>query len=435
MKYFLRVLFVLLLAIAVVFGVYCYTDTKNSDVQGGNANLTTVTKPPVTEKGRDRVLLKELEQDGEKFSIYQCDKDTIVIHNGKEYVFHDWSKYIAVEDLEMHYMNYDTNDKESELAIRIPSTTNLETGEYLYDIYVLDFFTNDDGEEDVDLRVASEISWRTILNNAIKMELSQPSFCPKFVQVAMAYRWDKNIGYDEEGMADSVYHAYAHALKDGKGGYLETDRWSFGQGMYTFTDEGEIRVDIDVRVLYKGSSVEQDIGAIHFELIINNANEFACQQKTMGFKANAEYRSLRPNKKSDEKWQYVEQNEDKTVSEAGDKVIDWISYTFEYDPEISENTVSYAEDETEMRNIYKTVFTNEYIKLYAKKGYSFGTTPVETGDYEVVINNDVKKKRYEISYKADITEENGREVLTIYFERSYPENYFETVTINYNTES
>lgn len=434
MKYFLRVLAVLIFAVAIVYGVYCYTDSQNSDVSG-NAHLTTVTKAPVTEKGSDRVLLNSLDSGDEHFELYQCGTDTILIHNGKEYLYHDWSKYIMLEKPEMHYRDYDSNPDDNELVIRIVSSINDETGDYIYDFYLLNIFTDDKGEEQIDLVVASERAWRTILGDAIKMEVSQPSYCPKFVQISMTYKWEKGITYNEDGIADTLYTAYAHAVKDGKGGYLETERWSFGQGAYDFTSDDEMKVNIDVVIHYKNSSVIQKIGKIRFELALNDQNDFACQAKTMSFTPYDEYKSLSPQYTSDKNWSYTEYNSDKSVSATGDKIIDWLKYSFEYDKTINEKTVSYSSEATEMRNIEKLVFTNNDIKLYAKEGYTFSKIPAETGAFKVVINEGYPKSCYEIAYKAKINEENGKQVLTITLEHSYPQKYFVNLTIYYNAES
>lgn len=438
MRRLLNVLVAILLSITIVFISYCIADSKNKDVENGNANLTTVTKAAVTEKGSDRVLISTLEQDEEKFELYQRGTDNILVHNGKEFEFHDWSRYITLEKPEMHYGNYDYNPDDKELVIKVVSSTNLETGGYIYDMYLLNIFEDKNGEEQMDLVVASERTWRSILNNEIKAELSQPSYCDKFVQIAMTYAWEKNITYNNDGIANSIYRNYAHALKDGKGGYLKTDRWSYGQGYYFFDKEdGSVAVKIDVKMFYEGSDQVQDLGYIRCKLYVNNYNRFVVKPKTLNFKANDKYRSMKPRKTADKNWTYIENNMDKSVSADGDKVIDWIKYTFSYDASINEKTVSYSNNETEMKNISKLVFDKDKIELYAKEGYTFDKKPVDVGDYKIVINetNADAKKQYEIAYSAKITEKDGVEVLTIKFEHDYPQDSYESLTVYYNTES
>ncbi len=440
MKRFLNVLVAILLCITIVFISYCIADNKNKDVENGNANLTTVTKAPVTEKGSDRVLINTLEDGDDKFELYQRGTDNILVHNGKEFEFYDWSKYITLEKPEMYYGNYDYNPDDKELVIRVVSSTNLETGGYIYDIYLLNIFEDKNGEEQMDLAVASEGTWRSILNNEIKAELSQPSYCDKFVQIAMTYAWDKNITYNNDGIANSIYRNYAHALKDGKGGYLETDRWSYGQGYYFFDKEDQsIAVKIDVKVNYKGTDIVQNLGYIRCKLYVNDFNRFVVRPKSLNFKANDEYKSLKPTKKrtADKNWTYVENNTDQSISNIGDKNIDWIKYTFRYDPSMNEKAVSYNNNETEMKNVSKLVFDKDKIKLYAKSGYTFDKNAAETGDFKIVINEETapSSKQYEISYKANITQEDGVEVLTIDFEHDYPQDFYQSLTIYYNTES
>lgn len=439
MKYFLRVILVLALAVAVVFGVYTYTDSKNRNNPNANTNLTTVTKQPVTEKGSDRVLLNSIDENGQRFDLYQRGSQTIVLHNGKkEFIFDDWSKFITLEKPEMHYRDYDSNhdDKDMELAIKVVSSTNVDTGEYIYDVYLLNFFTDENGEEQADLTVAGERDWKRVLENSINIELSQPSSCKKYVQVAMAYRWrDNGIQYNDDGVAESIYQQYSHALKDGKGGYLETDRWSFGQAEYEFADENNIQVNVEILVNYKDSDAVQNLGVLHFQMYLNKSNAFACRERTMGFKPNNAYKSLSPKKKARHNWKYTEINSDKSTIKGGDKVIDWLKYEFSYDSTVSKNTVSYADEETEIKNVSKLEFTKDGIKLYSKEGYSFSSAPISTGDYKIVINEGQSDSEYEVAYGAEIIEKKDYQILYIHFENDYPKRFYRTVSIYYNTQS
>ncbi len=62
-----------------------------------------------------RVLLTELKQDD--FHLYSEGEYVILVHNGQETEFSDWSKNITVETPDMYY--YDFNgDGEKELLIR-----------------------------------------------------------------------------------------------------------------------------------------------------------------------------------------------------------------------------------------------------------------------------------------------------------------------------
>ena len=62
MKYFLRILIVLVLAVGVVFGVYYYTN-QDAFEKNDAPKLTTVSKPAATEKNSNRVLLASLEDE------------------------------------------------------------------------------------------------------------------------------------------------------------------------------------------------------------------------------------------------------------------------------------------------------------------------------------------------------------------------------------
>lgn len=434
MKQFFKVLLAIAVCIAVVFCTYWYTESKNTNIENGNIESVTVTKRPVTEKGSDRIFLNSLEQEGQKFELYRCGTDTILVHNGKEYVYYDWSKYITLEKPEMHYNDYDSNPDDKELAIKVVSSNNIETGGYLYDIYILNPFVDEKGEPQIDLFVASKSDWNNIFTKDMNIELSQPSFCPKFVQVAMTYRWKESIKYDDNGMADCIYKAYSHALKDGKGGYLRTQRWALGQGVYSFTEDENLRVDVDVKLLYEGTNEVQELGALYYEVWVKENNSLGCRPRTMGFKANPEYKSLSPKHTAEKGWTYTETNRNQGPSRLGDTNIDTIKYTFDYDIDAQSKTVSYDNNETEMKNISKMEFTEKGIKLYAKDGYSFSKNPASTGDFKVVINEGEPGNEYEIAYKADVSKKDGNEVLYIEFEHDYPQSYYRTVSIYYNVE-
>lgn len=435
MKYFLKVLIALIAALVVVYGAYCITNSTHNDISKSKSHLTTVTKAPVTEKGSNRVLLNSIEEDGHKIELYQRDNETILVHNGKEYVYDDWSRYITLDKPDIRYGNYDTDFDDKEIAIRLVSNVDEASGDYMYDIYLLNIFEDENGEEQMDLIVAGTKAWNKLLNEKIAMEISQLSSCKKLIQIAMTYKWKNGINYNEDGIADSPYTNFVHALKDGKGGYMETERWVFGKTVYSFTDKNHIKASVDILIKYKDYDTMQNAGTLRMELLLGTNYDFICQQNTVGFTSNPEYKSLNPRQKSNNRWRYVENNSNKSVSAEGDKVIDWLKYTFAYDPSIKEKTVNYSNEETEIRNVDKVVFTNNVVKLYAKKGYSFSKVPIETGEYSVVINENDEKNRYELAYTAKITEENGQQVLTINFETSYPQDYFRTVSIYYNIES
>lgn len=435
MKRFLRILLAIVICVAIVFGTYWATESKNSKIENGNNDIVTVSKRPVTEKGSDRVFLNSLEQEGQKFELYSCGTDTILVHNGKEYVYYDWSKYITLEKPEMHYNDYDSNPNDKELAIRIVSGNNIETGEFIHDIYILNPFVDDNGEPQIDLFVASKSDWDNIFTKDMNIELSQPAICPKYVQVAMTYRWSNNITYNDDGIADCIYKAYSHAMKDGKGGYLKTHRWKLGQGVYSFTENENLRVDVDVQLLYEGTNEVQNLGKLHYEVWIRGNNSLGCRPKTMGFSANPEYKSLNPKNTADNTWTYTETNTNQRPSTLGDTNIDKIKYRFDYDEKVDNKRVSFDRNETEMKNVSKMVFTEKGIKLYAKKGYAFSKHPANTGNFKIMINEDEPGNDYEIAYKASISKKDDTEVLFIEFEHEYPQTYYHSVTIYYNVES
>ena len=104
MKYFLRVLLVLVIAVAVVCGFYTY---KNGGIEKSTADtsLTTVTKLAATEKNGNKTLIASLKNEG--FYLYKSDGTKILEHDSKSYEFKNWNIDEHAEEPKMYYMDFD----------------------------------------------------------------------------------------------------------------------------------------------------------------------------------------------------------------------------------------------------------------------------------------------------------------------------------------
>ncbi|MBE6719030.1 MAG: hypothetical protein E7571_00030 [Ruminococcaceae bacterium] len=426
MKYFFRVLLVLVLAVAVVFGVYYRTNGNPFD-KTNTLQLTTVSQQPATEKNSNRVLIASLPDDD--FYLYKGSRGVVLTHGKKEYEFTNWSKMIDAQPPEMYLTNFDKDD-DKELIIKAVSSQNESSGEYVYEVYLLDPKTDKKKNVNYTVYCASQTTWTDILDKQIREEIGQLKNCKKFLQVSMNSK-SKTINYDADtGLALDGFNGYARAMQNG-GKYLTFEGWSKGKGTYSINKKKEICISVEVNARYKGTDVVQTAGYINFKLDIKKG-EFIVKNKTMNFKAAAEYKVSDPHTASDVKWSYTELNSDKSTDSA-DKIIDWVTYTTGYNADTTTQTLDLSSQATDIKNVSKIKITNSYAELTAKKGFSFAAEAKTNGEFSVIINSG-EKDAYDIAYTAEIREVKGAEVLKITFDKSYPQSEIKTVAINYGTK-
>ena len=423
MKYFLRVFIVFVLAAAVVFGVFRYTNPEAFSNNGDSA-LTTVSKPAATEKNSNRVLLASLEEEG--FYLYKGSKGVLLKHGKNEFTFTNWSKLIDAEPPEMHYADFN-NDGKNELLIKAVSEQQSDDG-FIYELYLLLPKTDDEGKEYFDVAFASRNTWSSILDNNIIEEMRQLKNCKKIIQFAMNSKGSP-ITYDNEtGIATNGYAGYARALQNSKGEYLNVDKWAKGKGIYSIRKKKKICISIDINISYKNSDKLQNAGNISFELFLNDNNKFQVTKKTMVFKAKEEYRVSNPKKVAEESWSFTENNSNKSASKAKE-VIQWIKYTPDYSEDVFTQTKDYSQELSDISKIKTLYICESYAQLTARSGFTFDKSAVENGEFSVIIND-----KLDISYTAQITTSDSGEVLKITFDKAYPQSEIKTITFNYGTK-
>lgn len=428
MKYFLRIIIVLVISAGVVFGVYYYTNGGGTS-NNNQVSLTTVTKPAATEKNSDRELLASLKDEG--FYLYKSGKQIILLHNDREFEFNNWSSMIDAEPPEMYYANFDADD-DKEILIRGVSDQNPDTGEYIYNLYLLNPEKDDDGNEAYTVSMASRTTWSSILDEYIIEELSQLKSCKKIAQFAMN-NTGKTIAYNKTtGIAENGHAGYFRALQDSDGKYMTVDKWSKGNGVYTITEDNKIEVDISIDITYKESNAVQNAGSIHFELSLSENNAFLPTEKSLLFITADEYRVSDPRTADATAWSYTENNSDRSKA-SGDLVADWIKYSTNYDATITAQTQSYAGESTDMKIISKLVITNSYVEMTAKADCTFDRKAASSGEFSVIINEGTQDE-CDIAYTASVSKSGSNEVLKITFDKSYPRNEIKSVKINYGAK-
>ena len=423
MKYFLRVLIVFVLAAAVVFGVFRYTNPEAFS-NGADSGLTTVSKPPATEKNSNRVLLAALEEDN--FYLYKGSKGILLKHGENEFTYTNWSKFIDAEEPEMHFADFN-NDGKKELLIKAVSETK-DDGSFIYEMYILTPTTDSEGKERFEVSCASRNTWGNIIDNYIIEEMRQLKSCKKIVQFAMNAKKD-TIQYDSTtGIATNAHTGYFRALQDGKGNYMTVDKWNKGDGIYSVNKDEKICINIDIVISYKNSEKVQNAGTIYFELFLNEKNTFQVTEKTMVFKPNKEYRVSDPTKTAQESWSYTENNSNHSASTA-EEVVKWIKYTPDYSSEVFTQTKDYSAEVSDMNKIKSMYICEGYAELTAREGCSFDRDAINSGEFSVILND-----KYDISYTAEIKTAEKNEVLLITFDKKYPQQDVKKIVFNYGTK-
>lgn len=423
MKYFLRVLIVFVLAAAVVFGVFRYTNPEAFS-GGGDSGLTTVSKPAATEKNSNRVLLASLENEG--FYLYKGSIGVLLKHGENEFTFTNWSKFIDAEPPEMRYADFN-NDGKKELLIKAVSDKK-EDGSFIYEIYLLTQTTDSENKEYFEVACASRSTWSNILDKSIVEEMRQLKNCKKIIQFAMNAK-GKSIKYDKEtGLATTGYKGYARALQDGKGKYMTVSKWTKGDGIYSLTKDNRICINVDINITYKNSSMVQNAGTIYFELFLNDDNSFQVTEKTMVFNPKEEYEVADPNNVAAESWSFTENNSNQSAS-AADEVVKWIKYSPEYNSDIFTQTKDYSPEVSDMSKIKSLYLCESYVRFTAREGCSFDPSAANSGDFSVVLND-----KYDIAYTCEINTEGKNQILTITFDKAYPREDIKSIVFNYGTK-
>ncbi len=433
MKYLSKILIVLAICCLVVFGVYRMTV---SNVTAVDSDLTTVSKIAATEKSAGTTLIASL--DDKEIYLYKTGSGAKVVFNDTEFEYDDWSTDIDKGTPELYYIDMDGDDTK-EVVAKVVEYTD-DNGDYIYEMYVLkpSVTTDEETGEEVTTMTVSEASrntWATILENKIYEQVSQLTNCTKIIQFAMATSSDE-IKYDTStGIATAGYVGWATALKDENYNYYTINGWNKGTGTYYINDNNKIAVSIEIYVTYDDEDgTSQYIGDVVFALAFNSSGSFTVANKSMVFTATDKYKVSDPTVTSDVNWSMTINNSTTYYNtatdddEEDDTKIDWIKFTHVLDTEINTTTESFGAEQTDIKKVKNVEITNKYVKLTAQDGYTFDADEVSKGGFSVVINEGTEDE-YEISYTITVADN----LLTIYFDKSYPADEIQTFQINFGT--
>lgn len=426
MKYFIRVIIVLLIASGIIFAYsYHYRQEKIAD----SIELTTADiSPKQSTTKAQRQLITESKEGN--YQLYLDGDNVILSHDGIEKSFSNWASEVKQETPQLFYKDYD-DDGDSELLIKLVSgvTNDNGTDKYVYNLYLAEPVEKN-GKSDFNIISATADTWKVPFEEAIKAEMSQLKSCDKIIQFVMDNA-DVSLTYDSKtGLANNKYSGFAAALKNNNGSYEKLVRWNKGGGFYNVDDKGNITLDIRILAYYDGVKNPQYIGNIHTQIGVVNG-KFDIIPSTISFVANDEYKVASPLNASSEKWTSTINNSfTPTVREGDDMVIDWIEASFDLSQSFDEKTLSFSGMSSQIKCVDKVVITPSKITMTAKEGYTFSSSVIRNFGFFVKISPNTNFE-YNIEYNGEIKNVDGRSVLVIHFDRAYDREVLNGMLINF----
>ncbi len=418
MKYFIRVIVVLLIASGIVFAYsYYYRQQKIAD----DIVLTTVDVNATKEKTTldERKLIAQNKEGN--YQLYIDGADIVLVHEEIEKTFSNLASEARQETPQLYYKDYD-GDGENELLIKIINGVANNNGKdvYVYNLYLVEPVEKN-GKRDFNIISANKDTWKVPFEEAIKIEMGQLKYCDKYIQLVMDDA-DVSFIYDKEtGITHNQYYGFARALRKNDGTYEKFERWNKGNGFYKVNSKGNITLDIQLLVYYEGIDEPQYIGYIRSNVGIIKG-KFNIVPDTIKFVVNKEYKILSPIQASNEQWTSTIYNSAQpTVRDNDDMVIDWVEASFDLSEYFGEQTLSFSGYSSQIKCVDKVEITPSSITLTAKEGYTFSETMLKKAEYYVKIHPKTNSE-YNIEYKGEIKTVEGRSVLEIVFERTFGRN-------------
>lgn len=422
MKKFADIFLVFLLVVCAVFSSYLVSE-KAVKHDRSSAVQTTATKLAVTEKGSDRILL--VENNKRDYHFYKQDNDVVMVHNGVEYTFENWSSYIDVEKPKLYFRKFG-GDKKDTIIIKLVDDIN-DDGSYVYGVYALTEIVRENGTIKYKVNAMTRSSTKQIVDEKVKIEISQSKECKKIGYVALCYSFEE-MAYDRKTGVPTGYYNPFHTLQDENGDYLTISSWERGAAEYTVEDNG-IFVTFPINVKYKETSEVQQAGFVKCRLsITQDSKEVFIVSQTMSFKPNMEYGAYNYDY-DDKEWKSVCKNANSSTG--GDKVIDYIQYDMEVKSDL--DTDDFSKNTSDLNKLSKITVQQDGVVLYAKQGFIFKKSLIKSNEFSVPMTiTDGESNNFDVSYTATLSHSsNGAEILTVKFDQPYKRDNIDKIKINF----
>lgn len=412
-----------LVVIGLLVGVGYYFQTYRHG-KAPEEGLTVVTAESTTASNKRTLLAENKEGD---FQLYAQGDKAILVHQGKSKTFSGWSRYLTKERPKLYYTDLN-GDKKKELVVRLVSGIDRSTGQelYTYDLYVLTPHKQKNGSFEYDLVVANRESWKRPFTQAVKCSVTQLKNDPMRVQVAMGNA-SGSLSFDEKtGISTSKYTGFSRAETNTDGTPQTIYGWDYGIGTYTVED-GQIKVKIAVRIDYKPSRQIKIVGYTYCGLDYLGGG-FSLKKGSVYYRAAQDCRITDPRDVAERDWVYTLTNASGTAG-ITEPQLSRVEGTFTVPDSGTDGVRSFSGMDSQIKAVSAVRFTNKQIVLTAAEGYSFMQNTANARDYAVQITRN--KVTYRIDKSAEITEADGRSVLTFTLDKSYKRSDLQKVTLRF----
>lgn len=402
----------LFLALFIGFSVFYAKVYKPAHSKEQTSSLYYADGMKKKHAGKKTLLAELPELD---YHLYQDGDYVILMHGGKEFEFDNWSPHIADETPQMYYFDINT-DNEKELIIRALEGTDEQTGENYYCVYVLFEKTDENGNPGYDVAFANKSTWFGTFDSIVNCEVSQPSINKKRIQLVMAHSMASIVYNSETGIVKDARAWYIKALSDGKNNYYTFKDWYLGPAIINVDTENEcLNIQINLYIQYNEIKETQIGGVLRCGLDLEGRT-FTIMNKSVGFDVDRKYKTTSLLQLAESSWQYIFHNTESYSS--SNKTISTASFRCTLSEESMEEYSIFSGSTAETKAIDRIILTENTIKLYAKKGYSFSPDIINHYKYSITvftggIEND-------ITLSASAAQEDGTSVLIFNLDKNYP---------------
>lgn len=439
MKYFLRICIVLLIALGVVFGYsYYYREKKNNETIVLTTHaISTTQKGEITTKDSKNVVYND-----NGFELFTDGDKGYIVYNDVQKELDSFGWVLKQKPLDIYFGDYD-GDNENELLLMytsasselnnalLPQDKDDFSSTHLYAALVKPV-TDSEGKQDFKVVYADQKTWKKPFELAINAQMNQLKSCDKFVQFVMDDN-DVDLSYnDKTGISDNKYVYYALAVKNSNSnGYQKFIKWGKGNGCYYLGEDGTLQLDIMVLAYYdEEPSKAQYVGNIHTGISVNSQGKLSITPGTIEFIPNEKYVAADPRKSASEKFTYIINNSSSDTFNTNDNYIDWLEASIDVSPNINEQTLSFANLDSQIKCVDKVKVTQSSMSFFAKPGFVFSDRVLKNGDFSVVINSGTDDE-YDIVYKAEIKEKDGISLIKLTFDRKYTRDELKNIVVKF----
>lgn len=410
------------LAVFICFSIY-YAKVYKPAHTPEQTSAVYVANGMERKKTGNRILLAELAEDD--IHLYYDGGYTILVHEGRETEFDNWSKMIAEEKPELYYIDFN-GDKQKDILVRALEGTDEKTKEKYYCVYVITVTKDENENYKYEIFYANRSTWYSIFDQTLNRQTSQPIYNPKRIQFVMNLT-TSTISYDSTtGIANNSRAWYVKALSDGKNNYYTLKDWYIGTPILTVdTKEPCINVQANYYITYNETDEVQLGGKLNCGLSLTG-RDFKITNKSVKLIPAPEYTVTSLLKLADKDWNYTFKNT--APYSSSDKIIDNTTFKCTMQSTTPEESTIFSGDTEEAKALDRITLTKNSIKLYAKSGYRFSEDVINKLKYSVTVN--VNGVNADITLSASLNEENGTSVLTFVLDKDYPKTELERFVVN-----